>query len=109
MKKENNWWYISFSFIIGVLICYFLTQFNYFLIDTKINVIETLLSIIVALIGFYIAISIQKIFIKNQNQYSFIISKLDELWKEYNKYSQIIIINNELELKTLSRFNKNFY
>ena len=114
MKKENNYWHLTLSFLLGCLICFFCSQFKNFKIDTHINVIGTLLSIITALIGFYIAISIQKKHTKTQNQYSFIQPKLDSLWSEFNVISRIsisflknIYASFDLKIGKLSLLEKN--
>lgn len=109
MKKENNYWHLTLSFLLGCLICFFCSQFKYFKIDTQINVIGTLLSIITALIGFYIAISIQKKHTKTQNQYSFIQAKLDSLWSEFNVFSQIFNYDDKIEIGALTKFTKDAY
>lgn len=109
MKKENNYWFLSLSFLLGALFCYSFTQYEYFLINTEINAIETFMSVITALVGFYIAISIQKKITRSQNQYSFIQSKLDTLWSEFNNFSQILNFDNNIELIVLTKFTKDSY
>ncbi len=109
MKKENNYWFLTLSFLSGALICYSLTQYEYFLINTEINVIEAFMSVITALVGFYIAISIQKKINKSQNQYSFIQTKLDALWSEFNNFSQILNFDNKIEIVVLTKFTKGSY
>ena len=58
--------------------------------------------VITALVGFYIAISIQKKINKSQNQYSFIQTKLDALWSEFNNFSQILNFDNKIEIVVLA-------
>lgn len=109
MKKENNYWYFVLIFLLGSLISFFLSQFEYFKIDPQINVVETLISIMTAIIGLYIAISIQKKITKNQNQYSYIQLKLDDLWCTFNVFSQLFNYDNKIELPVITKFTKDSY
>ncbi len=109
MKKENNYWYLVLSFLLGSLISFFLTQFEYFKIDPQINVVETLISIITAVIGLYIAISIQNKITKNQNKYSYIQLKLDNLWSNFNVFAQLFNYDDKIELSVLTKFTKDSY
>lgn len=109
MKKENNYWYLILSFLSGSLISFILSQFTFFNIDSEINVVETLISLITAVIGLYIAISIQKKITRGQNQYSYIQVKLDNLWSNFNVFSQIFNYDDKIELSVLTKFTKDSY
>jgi hypothetical protein len=106
MKNVNKIWLYLIIFLLGCLVSYILLQFSFFEIDSKLNVVETIISIGTASIGLYIASTIQKKLNKNQNQSSYVISKLDFIWSEFNKLSQGIIYSDNLELVKLNNFSK---
>lgn len=106
MKKENNIWYDLLLFMAGIFTCYLTLQFTFFEIDTKLNIPETLLSIGTAIIGLYIANTIQKRLTKNQNQYTYVEGKLDNIWSGFNTFSQTLIYGNSIEVNTLNKYSK---
>jgi hypothetical protein len=106
MKSVNKNWLYLIYFFLGCLVCYITLQFRYFDIDTKINVTETIISIGTAAIGLYIANTIQKRMTKNQNQSSYVMSKLDAIWSEFNTFSQSVIYGDNLEIVTLIKNSK---
>jgi hypothetical protein len=106
MKKEINWWVGLLGFIAGSLICYIALQFSLFEIDFEIKVVESLISIGTAIIALYIAISIQRRLAKNQNQYTYVEKKIDNLWSNFNAFSQSISFNDNIEVSVVSKYSK---
>lgn len=106
MKKDSKVWYSLLWFLAGSLTCYIALQFTFFDIDAKLNVPETLLSIGTAIIGLYIANTIQKRLTKNQNQYTYVESKLDGIWAGFNSFSQTLIYGNSIEVNNVNKYSK---
>lgn len=106
MKCKNNLWGYILFLIIGALVCYISLQFSLFKIDLEINIPEFLVNAGTACIGIYIAHTIQKNINKNQNQYSYIETKLDVLWTSFNNFSQTFIYDDKIEVANYSRFEK---
>ncbi len=106
MKKGINWWVGLLWFIAGSLTCYITLQFSLFKIDFEIKVVESLISIGTAIIALYIAISIQRRLAKNQNQYTYVEKKIDNLWSNFNTFSQSISFNDNIEVSVVSKYSK---
>lgn len=104
--RKINRWILLISFLSGAFICYILTQFQYFIINYELDIPDIILSIITALIGIYIAITIQKNLNKNQNQYSYLIDKLDILWTSFNDFSKTFVYDDKIEANGISRLTK---
>lgn len=106
MKRGANVWWILIFFLGGALTCYIALQYKYFEIDAKLNIPETLISIGTAAIGLYIANTIQKRLTKNQNQYTYVEGKLDDIWSAFNSFSQNILYNDNIEVSAFSKYYK---
>lgn len=106
MKKGINWWVGLLWFIAGSLTCYITLQFSLFKIDFEIKVVESLISIGTAIIALYIAISIQRRLTRNQNQYTYVEKKIDNLWSNFNTFSQSISFNDNIEVSVVSKYSK---
>lgn len=104
MKNKGIYLNISF-FIIGVLLCYFLTQFHYFKINLEINILELFLSVLTLIVGLYIADVIQNKQVKRQNLYSFLQSKLDEIWEAHSVFI-IQLKEPRIDLKRVLSYHK---
>ena len=109
MRKENRIWINLFFFIIGILLCYIFLQFKLFKINLEINIINTIISLITAAIGVYIAISIQKRLNQGQNNYSFIKDKFENLWINFNSFSDELKSSNSLPLGIMTSYTKKTY
>jgi hypothetical protein len=93
-------------FLVGTFVCYILMQYQYFDIKTELDVPPLILSALTALIGLYIAVSIQKKISRSQNQYSYLINKLDAQWIRFNDVSKLFIYDDKIEVTVLLNFTK---
>ncbi|WP_282126099.1 hypothetical protein [Marinifilum flexuosum] len=109
MKKGNCFWNVLFFFIIGVLFCYLSLKIKFFEIDFKLNVVNSTISIGTALIGLYIAITIQRKINQGQNNYLFIRDKIENLWINFNAFSDQLKSSQSIPLSNLNQFIKNTY
>lgn len=106
MKKGINLWAGLLWFIAGSLTCYISLQFSFFKIDFEFKVVESLISISTAIIALYIAITIQRKLTRNQNQYTYIEKKIDNLWSNFNTFSQSMSFNDSIEISSVSKYSK---
>lgn len=106
MKKGINLWAGLLWFIAGSLTCYIALQFSLFEIDFEFKVVESLISVSTAIIALYIAITIQRKLTKNQNQYTYIEKKIDNLWSNFNTFSQSLSFNDNIEISAISKYSK---
>lgn len=110
ISSKFNWWACLVSFIFGVFVSYWVSQYRYFNVDTTINVFRALTAIITVAIGFYIATEIKNKHNKEQNLCNFLSPKVSNLWyrftalfHSFDKYS------NEKKLINLIKFMEEFY
>lgn len=106
MKKGNNLLSSILWFLAGSIASYFTLQFSLFDIDYEIKIIDTLVSVGTAIIALYVAITIQRKFTKNQNQYTYVERKIDALWANFNNFSMSLIFNDNVELNIVSKYSK---
>jgi hypothetical protein len=105
MKWKNSWSNLIFL-IFGAFICYITLQFEYFDTKLELDVPNLLLGIITLFIGLYIADTLQKRVNKNQNQHSYLINKLDNLWLEFNDFSEKLSYDDKIDAPSIIEFNK---
>ena len=108
MKKNSPFftWSSLIIFLVGALVSYLLAQIKFFEVELKINVPEFIVSVTTAAIAIYIAQTIQKNLTKNQNQYTYLGSKLDVLWNSFNTFSQSLEYTDQIPLQTVTAFAK---
>ena len=102
----HNIWIYSSVFLIGVLVSYFFTEFEYFEIDYSLKVSEVIISAITLFIGLYIAITIQKNINKNQNQYNFLENKLNKIWMDFSAFQELIAYSEYIDNSTVIKYRR---
>lgn len=107
MKNSKHLWISIISFLIGALICYITLQYKYFEIKKELDIPTLLISIVTLAIGGYIADNLQKSANKSSNRYSYLITKIDIIWDEFNKFASSLEYNNTVDADSLKNFNKN--
>jgi len=105
-KGKNSLFINIICVFSGALIGYILSQFSYLNIDTKISVPTTLISICTAIIGLYIATSLKRSQSKSGNIHNYLQPKLDNSWKLFILFSNVLSLKNEIEVKDLSKLKK---
>lgn len=106
MSWKKNKWVILISFFVGVLICFIATRFSYFEIKKELDVPGLIMGILGLGVGLLIADTIQKQINRNQNQYTFLESKLDVCWTKFSSLAKVISLDNKVPLETLSGFSQ---
>lgn len=106
MSWKKNKWVILISFFIGVLICFITTRFHYFEIKKELDVPSLVMGVLGLGVGLLIADTIQKQINRNQNQYTFLESKLDSCWTKFSSLAKVISLDTKVPLETLSGFSQ---
>lgn len=106
MSWKKNKWVIVISFFLGVLICFITTRFSYFEIKKELDVPGLVMGVLGLGVGLLIADTIQKQINRNQNQYSFLETKLDACWTKFSSLAKVIGLDNKVPLETLSGFSQ---
>lgn len=106
MSWKKNKWVIVISFFGGVLICFVATQFKYFEIKKELDIPGLIMGVLALGVGLLIADTIQIKLNKNQNQYTFLESKLDTCWTKFSSLAKVISLNDKVPLETLSGFSQ---
>lgn len=105
MQWKENKWRLLLAFFIGVLICFITTRFYFFDIKKELDVPGLLLGALGLLVGLYIADTIQKKINRNQNRYTYLETKIDACWIEFNNLSKVIAISDKIGVESLSKLN----
>ncbi len=92
-------------FILGAILCYISTQYKFFNINLEINVVEFSLSALTLLLGLYIADVIQKKQTKNQNIYSFLESKINDIWLSHSNFI-LLLKEPKIDLNSVVGYHK---
>lgn len=106
MQWKKNKWLLLITFLIGGLVSFITTRFDYFDIKKELDVPGLFLGFIGILAGIYIAESIQKRLNISQNRYSFLIERLNQCWNEFSNISKVIVSSDNISVDVLSKINQ---
>lgn len=93
-----------FLLIIGILIGYLSTQFEFFTIKYELDIIASFFSAVTLIVGIYIAVVIQKNISDNRVQKNIFIERLTEIKETFNKIDEEI--NSQCKFITLNSLFK---
>lgn len=103
--KLNNRWVIIIVFFTGAFVCYISLQVPLFDVKLELDIPNLLLSIITLFVGLYIADTLQKRVNRDQNQYSYIINKIDAVWAVFNNLSEKMVYSDNLDISDVKMVN----
>jgi hypothetical protein len=106
MKWKDKYWGYCLWFLLGVLVCYISLQYTFFDIKKELDIPSLVISGISLLIGLYIADTLQKRVNKNQNKHTYLVTKLDNLWMEFNDFSEDLAYSTKVRAESLRKFNQ---
>jgi hypothetical protein len=105
MKQNSFWIKASIFFFAGAFACYLTLQIQLFDLKLELDVPNLLLSIITLLVGLYIADTLQKRVSRVQNNYSYIVGKIDAIWMKFNKLSEKTTYSTRLDISDIKSIN----
>ena len=109
MKKGSAILLAITCFIVGAILSYIASQYQYLEIKTEVSVFDIAISVLGLVIGFYIAVTLERQKNRGQNFYSYVEGKFDLLWNDFIKLSGTLDYSSNIELIEISKSFKEIY
>jgi hypothetical protein len=97
------------SFVVGVLICYFLAKVDFLDIDYKVNVITSLNSLLTIMVGLYISSTLKKNQSKSANIHNYLYNNLELSMSRFRSLSQELKHKDQLKMSIITSSIKSIH